>query len=69
MRKEFYSQRVDFGQQHGRRFIVLGHRRLYRYPISSKRLLSDKNLAFEYSRSFLFLTVAGRNVYALEIPY
>ena len=42
MSKEFYSHRAGFGQQHGRRCIVLGHQRLYRYPLASKRLLSDK---------------------------
>ena len=26
IRKEFNSQRIGLGQQHGRRFIVLGHR-------------------------------------------
>ena len=61
MSKDFYSHRAGFGQQHGRRFIVLGHQRLYRYPFASKRLLSDKkNLACEYSRLFLFL--AARDV-------
>ena len=56
MSKEFHYRRVDFGLQHGRRFIVLGHQRLYRYPLASKRLLSDKkNLTCEYSRFFLFL--------------
>ena len=60
MRNEFYSLRVGFGQQHCRHFIILGHQRLYRYPLASKRLLSDKNLACEYSRFFSFL--AARDV-------
>ena len=44
MSKALYSHRAGFGQQHCRRFIVLGHQRLYRYPLASKRLLSDKKI-------------------------
>ena len=60
MSKALYSHRAGFGQQHCRRFIVLGHQRLYRYPLASKRLLSDKKSSLRIQTFLLVSRRQGR---------
>ena len=56
MSKALYSHWADFGQQHCRRFIVLGHQRLYRYPLASKRLWSEKKKSSLRIQPFLLVS-------------
>ena len=45
MRKEFNSQRIGLGHQHGRRFIVLGHQYGRRDVTSKHPIKKDRSFA------------------------